>query len=290
MALLEIGRAPRVAPLIALAACATLASASDEPTNCAWRVCLERSASARGLSYRIRNRESVPATVTLTFRLLENVRVRQELPIVRTVPPHSNVLVASLDKVTEDRTQDAVPVLQVDLGSDGTVHDDTYLYSMPFGGTEPRELTQGYGGRESHMDGMRYSLDFAMPEGTPVLAAREGSVLHVQDGFTEGGVRLELLDKANIVVIAHPDGTMASYGHLRAGVAVEVGEPVQVGSLLGYSGATGLAGQPHLHFHVGRRLLGDPGRTLQVRFGDGGGGIVELVVGSRYPPSIPTGL
>ena len=71
----------------------------------------------------------------------------------------------------------------------------------------------------------------------------------LQDGFTEGGADPELLERANLVVVAHSDGTMASYGHLRLGVRVSVGDTVNVGAFRGLSGATGFAGQPHLHFH-----------------------------------------
>jgi murein DD-endopeptidase MepM/ murein hydrolase activator NlpD len=126
-----------------------------------------------------------------------------------------------------------------------------------------------------------------MPEGTPILAAREGVVLLVQDGFTEGGTDPELLERANLVVVAHDDGSMASYGHLHRGVRVRVGQPVGEGQLLGYSGHTGFAGQPHLHFHVGNRMLGEPGRTIPIRMRDRGGNPVDLSVGTLVDPARP---
>jgi murein DD-endopeptidase MepM/ murein hydrolase activator NlpD len=132
---------------------------------------------------------------------------------------------------------------------------------------------------------MHYSLDFAMPEGTPVLAAREGTVLLVQDGFTEGGTDPGLIERANLVVVAHDDGTMASYGHLRRGIRVRRGDDVREGQLLGFSGATGYAGQPHLHFHVGNRMLGEPGRTIQIRMRGDHGAEVELAVGVTVEPA-----
>lgn len=49
------------------------------------------------------------------------------------------------------------------------------------------------------------------------------------------------------------DGTAASYAHLGyRGVAVAVGETVEAGQLLGYSGATGDVEEPHLHVAVTR--------------------------------------
>lgn len=123
-----------------------------------------------------------------------------------------------------------------------------------------------------------------MPEGTPVLAARSGTVV-VQDGFKEGGTDPDLLQSANIVVVAHSDGTMASYGHLAPGILVTVGESVEEGEMLAYSGLTGFTGKPHLHFHVGVRLLGNPGRTIPVRFKDSTGHPVNFDEGATLEPA-----
>ena len=56
----------------------------------------------------------------------------------------------------------------------------------------------------------------------------------------------------NYVVLQHDDGTTALYGHLtHDGAAVNVGDLVQQGSLIGFSGNTGnTANKPHLHFSV----------------------------------------
>jgi murein DD-endopeptidase MepM/ murein hydrolase activator NlpD len=176
------------------------------------------------------------------------------------------------------------PSQRIDLGSSTNVPDG-FVYGVPFGGTEPREVIQGYGGEETHLASMYYSLDIAMPEGTPVLAARAGVVLLVQDGFTRGGTDPQLLERSNLVVIAHTDGTMASYGHLQRGVRVRVGQQVEEGTLLGMSGSTGFAGQPHLHFHVGNRMLGEPGRTIPIEMRDSKGRPVDMSVGAWIQPA-----
>jgi len=179
----------------------------------------------------------------------------------------------------------ATLAIQIDLGSSANTGDADFVYAVPFGGTEPRELVQGFGGEETHLASMHYSLDFAMPVGTPVLAAREGTVLLTQDGFTEGGTDPELLERANLIVIAHSDGTMASYGHLSKGLRVRRGDQVPEGALLAYSGETGFAGQPHLHFHVGSRMLGEPGRTIPINLRDSRGHVVDLAPGSHVEPA-----
>jgi murein DD-endopeptidase MepM/ murein hydrolase activator NlpD len=99
----------------------------------------------------------------------------------------------------------------------------------------------------------RHAIDFAMPVGTPVVAAREGVVIAAEWRHEAGGKRLEFWSKGNAVRVRHPDGTIGNYVHLmHAGVAVEVGEPVQAGRILGYSGSTGFSSGPHLHFAVTR--------------------------------------
>lgn len=250
--------------------------------NCAWRVCLRSEDSATRRVYRVENGEPVPVTVGLEFRDVRNLRAPPDR-VEHVVPPRSSVEVPlAAERIGEPFGADVA--ISIDLGSSTTVPDD-FVYAVPFGGTARRALIQGFGGSETHLGSMRYSLDFAMPQHTPVLAAREGTVLYVQDGFTRGGADPRLLERANLVVIAHGDGTMASYGHLAPGIAVRVGQRVAEGQLLGRSGQTGFAGQPHLHFHVGVRMLGEPGRTIPIRLRDRDGVVLELSEGTWVPPA-----
>ena len=249
--------------------------------RCAWRVCVFSTDSPNGRSYRIENREPVPATVVLEFKALRNLEILGGRRAERIVPPHSSALVR-LDRTGRGRPSTDLSI-SIDLGASTSVAED-YLYAAPFGDTVPRRLIQGFDGAETHMGSMRYSLDIAMPPYTPVLAARDGVVLYLQDGFTKGGADPALLEKANLVVIAHADGSMASYGHLSPGIEVAVGDTVAAGQLLGWSGSTGFAGKPHLHFHVGLRMLGEPGRTIPIRMGDRAGTPIDLSEGVLIPP------
>jgi len=88
-----------------------------------------------------------------------------------------------------------------------------------------------------------YAYDFLMPVGTPVVAARGGTVVWFTDGFgdTQGN---------NALIIEHDDGTFSGYGHLRRnGVSVEVGQFVAKGGRIASSGTSG-TDTPHLHFQV----------------------------------------
>ncbi|MGO4776773.1 peptidoglycan DD-metalloendopeptidase family protein, partial [Lysobacter sp. 2RAB21] len=93
-------------------------------------------------------------------------------------------------------------------------------------------IDQGYGGHFSHTEPEhRYAIDFAAEIGTPVLAARDGTVMQVETDFDKAGLNLEKFgDRANFVRIVHDDGSMALYAHLKAddGVIVRVGQRVQL--------------------------------------------------------------
>jgi murein DD-endopeptidase MepM/ murein hydrolase activator NlpD len=148
-------------------------------------------------------------------------------------------------------------------------------------------LGQGVDGGITHKGVERYAFDWVMPIGTPVLAAREGIVVQVIDGFTKGGFDERLRTQWNLVVVGHADGTLASYGHLSKGIPVRIGDHVVRGQRLGLSGNTGYTQGPHLHFHVGK-ILDDQveGYTVPIRFDDGSrdGFVPEL--GSRYGPEV----
>ena len=253
--------------------------------NCAWQVCVSSRDGRTGRTYYVVNSGPVPATVILEFRSFRNLRPPVRALGDRVVAAESTVILAHLDVISRGAPTAAEASITIDLGSSDTAPDEGYLYGIPFGGDGARRLIQGFNGSETHREGMRYALDFAMPEGTPILAARGGTVVHVQDGFEKGGADPELLQRANIVVVGHDDGTVASYGHLSPGILVSVGDSVAEGDILAKSGATGFVGQPHLHFHVGVRLLADPGRTIPIRLKGSNGDPLDVNEGSTFDPA-----
>ena len=168
------------------------------------------------------------------------------------------------------------------LGDINAVPQDV-VYALPFAPEQTFRISQGYAGQFSHQGELEFSLDFAMPEGTPVHAAREGVVIAVQSIFNQGGTDPMLRTKANYITILHPDGTFAHYAHLCFnGSVVTVGQQVERGQLIGYSGNTGFSSGAHLHFHV-YRVMGVNGtwQSLSTRFATPQGEIV-LAEGSSY--------
>lgn len=124
-------------------------------------------------------------------------------------------------------------------------------YPLPWKGG-PFRLTQGPGGRYSHSGPKgRYAIDIAMPQGTPILAARPGMVVKIENNQTGRGTH----PSGNFVRVLHDDGTMSVYLHLKhRSVVVNEGQRVRTGSLLAQSGNTGNSTGPHLHFVVQKNI------------------------------------
>jgi murein DD-endopeptidase MepM/ murein hydrolase activator NlpD len=79
--------------------------------------------------------------------------------------------------------------------------------------------------------------DFSAPLGTPVRAPQRGRVVMASDLFFLG----------KTIVLDHGLGLYTFYGHLES-MAVENGEVVKAGGLLGRVGASGRVTGPHLHW------------------------------------------
>ena len=125
------------------------------------------------------------------------------------------------------------------------------LYELPFKNGKRYKIIQGFKGTFTHSSEQSlYAIDFKMPIGDTIVAARSGIVIRTVDHFTEHGGK-SLRDKSNQILIYHDDGTIAYYVHLDTnGVLVEVGDQVEAGDAIGISGFTGYTTTPHLHFVV----------------------------------------
>lgn len=125
---------------------------------------------------------------------------------------------------------------------DPAARPDDHLYQLPFR-SQPVRVSQAFGGRYSHTDAQNlHAVDFPLPEGTPVLAARAGKVMQVVENAPDLGC---------LVRVLHSDGSMALYAHLQAGtLQVRPGQSVETGQTLADSGNTGQSTGPHLHFAV----------------------------------------
>jgi len=124
------------------------------------------------------------------------------------------------------------------------------IYQLPYPGGMTFTMCQG-NNQGTHTDNGEFAWDYCMPIGTPVVASRAGTVKMIRQDFTEHGQGPAFADKNNYVVVDHGDGTSALYMHLmHMGVRVQVGQHVDTGQLIAYSGNTGWTGGPHTHFMI----------------------------------------
>jgi len=160
-----------------------------------------------------------------------------------------------------------------------TENIDQYAYALPFSKGDKHFVVQGYGGLFSHRH--IAALDFEMPVGTPVCAARGGMIYSYKDNSDEGGVFSTYKDKANYIIIKHEDGSFGCYWHLQKnGVLIKSGH-VSEGQQIGLSGATGQVLKPHLHFSVKRVLNYQMNSFVKTTFKTSKG-TVFLKIGRSY--------
>ena len=118
-------------------------------------------------------------------------------------------------------------------------------YCLPYPVGKTATVSQAWGDSGTHRG--RFSIDFSMPFGSQITAARSGVVTEIRDQYRDddrtGG-------HENGVYVLHDDKTMAAYLHMsEGGVLVEVGDEVDTGDVIGLVGTTGTP-IPHLHFEV----------------------------------------
>lgn len=107
--------------------------------------------------------------------------------------------------------------------------------------------------------------------GAPVLAPAAGRVARAADSVpdnTPGEMNREAIF-GNHVVLDHGNGEYSVLAHLRHGaVAVDAGDRVQRGEVLGECGNSGRSSEPHLHYHLQDRPVPGEGTGLPAFFRD----------------------
>lgn len=223
------------------------------------------------------------ADVTATFNLdLENLRGSTQFPFTATFASHKKVEAFTLSPIDARRQWHFTLTNSYILGSSQAVHDDNCLYLLPYAPGQAYSVSQAYGGTFSHTGPERYAIDWKMPEGTAVRAARNGVVVALKDDSDLGGADRSFEAYANYILIEHPDGTIGNYAHLQKhGAKVTIGQKVEAGTTIGLSGNTGFSSGPHLHFSVFKTKDGSERESVPIRFWTGGSA-TTLVSGKIY--------
>ena len=127
-------------------------------------------------------------------------------------------------------------------GSDTTLADGALQWPLPVAGT----ITSPQGYRTDPITGevsYHSGTDIALPEGTPILAAADGTVTIANALDSWGG------SYGYHVKLDHGGGLTTLYAHCSS-ICVTAGQQVKAGEVIAYVGHTGRATGPHLHFEV----------------------------------------
>ena len=172
-----------------------------------------------------RNVNDIPSTQvdTTTPTVLAGVTDREDVPVIATEPSDSGSPLPSTENTAPKVFKTVAPV-------DGETVAEYAMDCLSY-----NQTTRDWR--------VHNGVDIAAAEGTPVLAAADGTVYTVYDDETMG----------TTVVIRHEDGYTTKYSCLAQEVMVAAGDIVTMGQQIGCVGTTALlesALDPHVHFSV----------------------------------------
>ena len=172
-----------------------------------------------------RNVNDIPSTQvdTTTPTVLAGVTDREDVPVIATEPSDSGSPLPSTENTAPKVFKTVAPV-------DGETVAEYAMDCLSY-----NQTTRDWR--------VHNGVDIAAAEGTPVLAAADGTVYTVYDDETMG----------TTVVIRHEDGYTTKYSCLAQEVMVAAGDTVTMGQQIGCVGTTALlesALDPHVHFSV----------------------------------------
>lgn len=231
------------------------------------------------------------ADVTVTFDMdLTNLEGNVEFPHTTTVGGGQKTEVFQLSPIDADSGWDWQYTYYANFGNMDAVHDDAYVYSLPYAHGKSFRVSQGFNGEYSHHGPNQYAIDWRMPVGTPIHAARAGVVVALKRDSNRGGADAKYDSEANYILIRHDDGTLGHYVHLmKDGVKVKIGQHVRTGQLIGLSGNTGHTTGPHLHFAVFKAKNGKERESIPIRFQTSTATAAILESGRSYTALDPAG-
>lgn len=206
--------------------------------------------------HRIVARNAGPAPVSVKVSLVDSqyISTDRHFPLFAVVPPGGGTLYLG-------EVHPAMPGVGYSfrtqytwtLGDFNAAQSPDAVYRLPYRDGMTFRIGQSPGGTITthNSPDSQFAVDIPMPEGTPILAAREGTVIYTEANQVYGAQVPDMMGKANEVRIQHIDGTFAIYAHLaHGGVYVYAGQRVAAGQQIGLAGSTGYSSGSHLHFAV----------------------------------------
>ncbi len=245
-------------------------------------ICINEEKSRNGILLQAENLSPFPITYTLRVRA-RNMSSAGPETVTRTLAALESHEIMTLTRSRKNVVTKYRYNYDWTFGDRDAIHDDNYVYRLPYESGKSYRVIQGYGSRFSHTGLEQFATDFRMSEGTPVHAARDGVVAKIEESNSLGCWRDGCGAHANYVVVVHNDGTTGEYYHLQQnGALVDVGERVFAGQKIALSGNTGHTTIPHLHFAVYRAVDWGNTQSIAVRFATADGLIERTRRGGRY--------
>jgi murein DD-endopeptidase MepM/ murein hydrolase activator NlpD len=245
---------------------------------------LLRRETVDGVTLYARNTFFAPVQLGYRITMAENVAAETPLAGLQMLPARGETTLIEVGKA------DPAAPISFDYeyrflpGDPKAEHRPDRPYRLPYAKASAFGVSQAYPDRVTHDDpSSLYAIDFVMPIGTHVHAARGGTVIEIASDFFEAGLNAAVdAQRANVVRILHDDGTMSLYGHLNwNSIRVVPGQRVERGEYIADSGNTGFSTGPHLHFVV-QRNRGGGIVSVPVEFEGSGGAAVTVRSGQRY--------
>jgi len=210
----------------------------------------------------------IPAFVKISFDKLKNLKATVVIPYSAIIPAHSKkITLFQLNKIDDQKGYSYSYRTSSSKGDPNIKEDKNHPYLIPYKHGSKHRVAQAFHGEYTHFGSNAYAVDFEMPIGTAIYAARSGTVIDVVDQHNIGGPDPKYAKYGNQVVVFHSDGTFAYYVHLKhGGAAVKYGQEIKEGDLIGYSGNTGQSKGPHLHFEIDKATIEGSQQSIPFKF------------------------
>ncbi len=243
---------------------ACFSTASAEPKN----IRIVEQKESDGVSMLVETTHCLAATITLEAQL-HNLAPSASLPLTVDTEGRTSFELIRFRIKDPNQKWNFHYDYHWEVGGRGGIHDDHQVYQLPYEVGRKYVVGQGHFGSFSHQKGSEneHAIDWLMPPGTKVCAAREGTVVVIFQDSNEGGSDKKFKNAGNYVIVRHEDGTFAEYVHIQKdGAQVNIGKHVKAGDMIALSGNTGYSTRPHLHFMVFRTLNGEHRQSIPVQF------------------------
>jgi hypothetical protein len=104
----------------------------------------------------------------------------------------------------------------------------------------------------------QFGINLITEKNTPVQAIKDGIIFKIKNDSKRYGLKKELKDQANYIVIDHGDETFTEYSHLSKKVPIRIGQKIKAGELIGYTGLSGYMKTPNLYLNLFKVEEGKP--------------------------------